>query len=91
MKVQETIKYDHSYVQVFDKVLKHYTFQQYVLKKGLEVLRERGREAAFKEMEQLHLRNCFRPLDMKELTMEAKNKALGSLIFLKEKNRRSER
>lgn len=33
--------------------------QQYILKKGLDKIEERGAEAATKELDQLHKRNCF--------------------------------
>ena len=42
--------------------------------------------AAYKEMEQLHLRNCFKPLGVKDLMSTERRKALESLIFLKEKD-----
>ena len=41
--------------------------QQYILQKGLKVFGNRGRQASTKEMDQLHRRNCFTPISVKEL------------------------
>jgi len=60
LHVAETLEYDHSFLQVFTKVIDHYMFREYGLKKGLQVFGEHGKDAAIKEMEQLHLHNCFK-------------------------------
>ena len=86
MHISETIEYDKSFVQVFTRLIHHQMFHQYSLKEGLKVFGERGRIAAFKEMEQLHLRNCFRSLGANELSTTERKKVLESLIFLKEKD-----
>ena len=41
--------------------------QQFLLHKGLKVFREHGHEAATKEMDQLHRRNCFILISVKEM------------------------
>ena len=77
---------EHIFVQIFHDVLTHYCFKQgheYGLKHGLRMFGEEGMKAAYKEMEQLHLRNCFEPLNADSLTGEKKRKALNSLLFLK--------
>lgn len=46
--------------------------QQYTLNKGLKKFGEAGRAAASKEMKQLHNRECFRPLQVNEMTTDEK-------------------
>ena len=58
----------------------------YSLKKGIEKFGKRGKEAAFGEMKQMHDRDCFRPIDPKELNKKEKSRAMESLMFLVEKN-----
>ena len=65
--------------------LKHTVLTQYTLKKGLQVFRPKGTEAVFAEMKQLHDRNVCEPVHAKSLSCEQKNKALGYLMFLKQK------
>ena len=59
--------------------------QQYILQKGLKVFQEAGEEAATKEMDQLHKRNCFTPVSIKEMTDQEKKKAMEAVMFLAEK------
>ena len=59
--------------------------QQYMFQKGLKKFKERGSAAASKELDQLHQRNCFTPVDVSKLTQEEKNKAVEALMFLTEK------
>ena len=65
--------------------LKHTVLTQYTLKKGLQVFGPKGTEAVFSEMKQLHDRNVCEPVHVKSLSSEQKNKALGYLMFLKQK------
>jgi hypothetical protein len=44
--------------------------QQYVLQQGLKKIRKLGADTATKEMDQLHLRNCFTPADVAKMTPE---------------------
>jgi hypothetical protein len=44
----------------------------YSLNKGLKKFGERGHEAAFGEMKQLHERGIFAPRDIKSLTQQEK-------------------
>ena len=65
--------------------LKHTVLMQYTLKKGLQVFGPKGTEAVFSEMKQLHDRNVCEPVHVKSLSSKQKNKALGYLMFLKQK------
>ena len=46
---------------------------------------EKGVEAIIKEMKQFHDREVVRPLRREEITNDVKSRALGYLMFLKEK------
>ena len=59
--------------------------ETYTLAQGIKKFGQRGKDAAFKEMEQLHQRICFRPKLINELTSEERRRAMESLIFLAEK------
>ena len=50
---------------------------------------EHGHEAATKEMDQLHRRNCFMPIPVKDMTPTERRKAMGALMFLTEKRAKS--
>ena len=63
--------------------------QQFLLHKGLKVFGEHGHEAATKEMDQLHRRNCFTPISVKDMTSTERRKAMGALMFLTEKRDKS--
>jgi hypothetical protein len=59
--------------------------QQYIVQKGLKKFGDKGKEATLKELEQLHDRECFTPIDVNELTPTEKKKAQETLMFLTEK------
>jgi hypothetical protein len=59
--------------------------QQYILQKGMKKFGERGKQAASDELDQLHKRNCFNPVDVSTMTSSEKKKAMESLLFLTEK------
>lgn len=59
--------------------------QTYSLKSGLKKFGERGEQAAYKEMHQLHNRNVWMPIKLEKLTNEERRRAMESLIFLTEK------
>jgi hypothetical protein len=42
--------------------------QQYIVQRGLKKFGQRGADAATKEMDQLHGRNCFTPIDVATLS-----------------------
>ena len=48
-------------------------------------MEENGNQGARKEVDQLHRRNCFRPVDVASLTLEEKHKAAEGLMLLAEK------
>jgi hypothetical protein len=59
--------------------------KQYSLKVGLHQFAERGDATVMKELSQLHVIECFRPMDVRKLTREDRRNALTSLIILTEK------
>ena len=59
--------------------------QQFMLKKGLAKFGDKGRDAAAKEMEQLHKRSCFRPVNVSEMKPSERKKAQHGLMFITEK------
>ena len=59
--------------------------QQYVLQKGLKKFGERETRAPGRKPDQLHRRNCFRPVDVASLTPEEKRKAAEAMMLLTEK------
>ena len=59
--------------------------QTYSLEKGLSKFKEKGKEAAIKEISQLVNRKVFKPIKLEDLSLKEKQKAMNSLIFLTEK------
>ena len=57
----------------------------YSLKQGIAKFGEAAKQAAMKEMKQLHDRECFMPIDPKTMNITEKKRVIESLIFLKEK------
>lgn len=66
-------------------VAEHVMLAQYNLKRGLELFGDAATDAVTTEMKQLHDRKTIRPRYARELSLEDKRKALGYLMFLKEK------
>jgi hypothetical protein len=62
-----------------------YLMMQYNLKPGLQKFRQRGADAAVKELMQLHVMDTWTAMDLTKLTREDRMQALSSLLFLKEK------
>ncbi|CAJ1966431.1 unnamed protein product [Cylindrotheca closterium] len=60
--------------------------QQHYLNKGLKIFKERGKEAALKELDQLIKRSCWTPISIGELTESEKRKAVDAMMLLAEKN-----
>ena len=71
-----------------DKEAFHFV-QSYSLRKGLKKFGQKGRDAAYKEMKQLHDRVVFEPIRIEGLTDIEKRRAMESLIFLVEKRDKS--
>jgi hypothetical protein len=63
--------------------------QQYIVQRGLKKFGQRGTDAATKEMDQLHRRNCFTPIDVATMTIEERQKTVDALMFLTEKRDKS--
>ena len=57
----------------------------YSLQRGVKEFGEQGKQAALKEMKQLHDRECFKPIHKSELSDIEKKRAMESLLFLVEK------
>jgi Reverse transcriptase (RNA-dependent DNA polymerase) len=74
-------------LQISDKVAKRGASfaQQYMLKRGLQKWGDKAGDAAQKELDQLHRRNCFTPIDMESLTPTEKKRAQEALMFVTEK------
>ena len=65
--------------------LQFHCMTQLSMKRGLKMWGHKGESAVFSELQQLHLRNVFRPVSPRALTLLDKKKALESHLFLKEK------
>ena len=59
--------------------------ETYSLTKGVRVLGERGEQAAYGEVNQLHQWGVFNPVDVSKLSKQERQKVLESLIFLTKK------
>lgn len=59
--------------------------QTYTLKKGIQTLGEKGKEASYNETRQLHDQTVFEPIQVDELTTLKQRCAMESLLFLVEK------
>jgi len=58
--------------------------QNCMYQKGIKKFGKKGRKAAGKELDQLHQRNCYTPIDINDLTPEEKAQAIEALMFLQE-------
>ena len=65
--------------------LNHTIMTQYTLAKGLQVFGPPGKEAVFREMQQLHQRKVCEPRKAADLTADQRKASLGYLMFLKQK------
>jgi hypothetical protein len=66
-------------------VLECTALAQFSLKRGLAMFGQAATDAVGKEMKQLHDRKTIRPRHSRDLTLADKRKALGYLMFIKEK------
>jgi hypothetical protein len=55
--------------------------QSYGLMKGLKKFGDKGKQAAYREMKQLHDRVMFKPVCVSKLTVKERRRAMESLIF----------
>ena len=60
--------------------------QNYIYQKGIKKFGSKGRKAGLKELDQLHKRHCFSPIDINSLTPAEKKRAMEALMFLTEKS-----
>ena len=60
--------------------------QQYMLEKGLKKFGDKGEQATYKEMEQMHKQTCFTLVLVKDLTPKEKDQAQRALCFLNKKS-----
>ena len=65
--------------------LNHTILTQYTLSKGLQVFGPLGKEAVFREMQQLHQWKVCEPCKATDLFAEQHKASLGYLMFLKQK------
>ena len=65
--------------------IEHLVLTQVGMQQGIKLWGERGVKAILKEMKQFHERNVVRPLRKEEISDEVRKRALGYLMFLKEK------
>ena len=70
----------------FNSKCNYQFIETFGLKKGLKRFGKNGYDAAMKEMQQLHERMVFKPINISELTQQEKKRAMESLIFLVQKN-----
>ena len=94
-ETSEDVEYAFSHATLIARVMKELSeganvdaksfAQMYVMQKGAKMFGQPGSDAAGKELEQLHQRNCFTPISIAELSAEEKKKAMRSLMFLTEK------
>jgi hypothetical protein len=61
------------------------TLTNYSIKKGLELFGEEAVESMISELEQLHRKNVFCPVDVRKLNHDQRSKILRTLMFLKRK------
>jgi Reverse transcriptase (RNA-dependent DNA polymerase) len=61
-------------------------FLQHSMKSGIKQFGDRGTEAVRKELQQLHDRHVLVPMHREQLTALERSRALGYLMFLKEKS-----
>ena len=59
--------------------------QQHILQKGLKLFKDKGHNATIEELDQLHRRMCFIPVDVSDLTRNGKKKAMEALMLMTEK------
>jgi hypothetical protein len=76
--------WDYSHMH-YHATIMHHAMTQYYLKKGLRKFQKVGEEANSKELKKLHMRETFTPQHSNDLSDSQKQKALESLMFLKEK------
>ena len=96
LPIHHKINYDVSMAQVYARLIydinacvrrRGLSFvQQYIFQKGRKKFgKQRSNAAATKELDQLHNRQCFTPIDVSKLTPIEKKKAQSAMMLLAEK------
>src|SRR5210317_1366865 len=80
LNISDNNKQTHCNAQLTAKLM-----QQVSLREGLRRFGEEGNRAALAEMEQLHMRDTFKPVLPSNLTPEKKKEVLESIMLLKQK------
>ena len=81
------MKHAEHYKQFAQKAYNEYQFgQQYPFEKGMKIFGSKGKEAAVTELDQLHRRVCFTPVDVSTLTKEERIKAQIAIMLLTQKS-----
>ena len=65
--------------------IEHLILTQVGMNKGVKMFGRNGIDAIFREMKQFNDRKVVKPLKRHQITQEVRAKALGYLMFLKEK------
>ena len=89
---EEAFAYAYKMMQLKEREvlqIKHATqlLVTYSLQRGIKKFGNKGREAALSEMKQLHDWECFKPINVKDVSKSENRKAIESLLFLVEKKR----
>jgi hypothetical protein len=69
----------------FDETTLAMFIQTYSLNKGIKKFGQKGKDAAIKELKQLHNRTVFEGIKIKDMTPLERKRAMESLLFLVEK------
>ena len=59
--------------------------QQYVIQKGIKMYGEDAINSAMKELDQLHRRQCFTPVSLKEMTPDELRKVQDGIMLITQK------
>ena len=71
---------------VMEKLIDYFSFNQYRLRQAINKFGAKGEKVVYEEMEQLHKRQTFKPIDPRSVNKNIYDKALESLIFIKGKD-----
>jgi len=92
LAVHHSIKYSQDIAPVFAQLISDISAgvrrhgasfaQQFIFQKGRKKFGKRDDKAAYKEFDQLHNRNCFKPIDLSMLTVLEKKKAQAAMMLL---------
>ena len=81
----ETINCYNSVNDIIQYATEHLILSHVGMNRGVNIFGKTGVNAIFREMKQFNDRNIVKQLKKHQITWEVRDKALGYLIFLKEK------